>query len=87
MVQGLEPAQASDVQAYKHWLSEEQPILEAETKFLDHDDDLLAFPRNGVGSERLPWTVRATVAERAGLTVTIWMLLLAQWYVLWSRPP
>lgn len=82
MVQSLKPAQASDIQAYKGWLSDEQPVFEAETKFLDHGDDLLVFPRDGVGLGRLPWVVRTMVAEHASLAVTMFMLMFALWYAL-----
>lgn len=41
MVKTLDPANAEDVQAYRSWMDQCTPIDRAETKFLEHKDDLL----------------------------------------------
>ena len=42
MVQTLDPANSYDVQAYRSWLEKRTPIDQAETRFLEHKNDLLA---------------------------------------------
>ena len=45
----FDPPKSENVSAYKDFLEDEKPIHAPETRFLDHSDDLIAFPRGGVG--------------------------------------
>lgn len=42
MVKTLDPANAEDIQAYRSWMEKRTPIDHTETRFLEHNSDLLA---------------------------------------------
>ncbi|KAK5020297.1 hypothetical protein LTR60_000645 [Cryomyces antarcticus] len=45
MVASLDPARAEDIQLYQAWIAKHAPIDETETRFLNHESDLLCIAR------------------------------------------
>jgi hypothetical protein len=67
MVKTLDPANTEDVQAYRSWMEKRTPIDHSETRFLEHQHDLLTVSEGGSAS-----TVGGATPRQSG---AIWLPL------------
>jgi hypothetical protein len=52
MLRTLPPASDKDVESYRGWMQEHSPIAKAETRFLDHNRDLVSLSANRLAASR-----------------------------------
>ncbi|OJJ39280.1 hypothetical protein ASPWEDRAFT_150280 [Aspergillus wentii DTO 134E9] len=66
VLRSLPPASEKDIESYRSWMGEKHPIVAAETRFLDHDSDLVSLaPRVTQQSTTAPVYSAIAVAAAA----------------------
>jgi len=68
-IKNFAPAQMGDIEAYRKWMEENAPIAKLETRFLNHEQDLLALSR------RSPAPARSINLRQASVVLCILVLL------------
>ena len=53
LIKSLDVPTAEEVHEYRSWVAAHRPIVEAETQFLQHDDDLLALRQRNTRTSTL----------------------------------
>jgi hypothetical protein len=75
MMKELDPASASEIQAYHSWMERHAPVDKAESRFLEHTTDLLAIARRRQSAASI--VGGAAPVESAVLGLPLILLLLA----------
>jgi hypothetical protein len=70
----LDPATAEDVQAYREWMDENDPVDERESQFLERDADLVTIRRKAPSCSSPSLSTAASAAEQ-DQSAAIWFPL------------
>ncbi|KAJ6033593.1 uncharacterized protein N7446_008116 [Penicillium canescens] len=79
VLQTLPKASGKDIDGYRTWMKEKHPIASAETRFLNHDADLVSLtPRLAAGAAAAPVYVAIIIASGALLLPLLAFSMIAE---------
>ncbi|KAF2807965.1 uncharacterized protein BDZ99DRAFT_70007 [Mytilinidion resinicola] len=76
MMKELDPASADDIQAYHSWMERHAPVDKAESRFLEHRNDLLAIARRRRSSAGVVGGAGPVESAALGLPLMLVLLIL-----------
>ncbi|OJK05148.1 hypothetical protein ASPACDRAFT_56541 [Aspergillus aculeatus ATCC 16872] len=71
VLQNLPPAENKDIETYRTWMNERNPIIAAETRFLDHTKDLVSLAPRAISASRARSVYAAIIIASAAVVLPL----------------